>query len=228
MAAKLHATKPAQRGGFVLGLVLGVLAGLCVALVVALYITKAPVPFVNKLPQRTAEQDAAETERNKTWDPNAPLAGKNPAQPMAVASDAVLPPPEGAASAPDAPTAGLPRDPAAILAGRPPAAAMPAAAKPATTPPAAQAAMPPAQPPSGGAVEFYVQAGAFSTSVDAETQRAKLAMLGHSAKILAREQAGRTVYRVRLGPYDNRSGADRVHEGLVAGGVDATMVRVER
>jgi hypothetical protein len=42
-----------QRGGFALGLVVGLLIGLALALGVALYITKAPVPFVNKVPQRT-------------------------------------------------------------------------------------------------------------------------------------------------------------------------------
>ena len=49
----------AQRGGFALGMVLGVLLGLALALGVALYISKVPVPFVDKVPQRTAEQDAA-------------------------------------------------------------------------------------------------------------------------------------------------------------------------
>ena len=66
----------AQRGGFAMGLIVGLLVGLAVALGVALYITKAPVPFVNKVPQRSAEQDAAEAEKNKHWDPNAALAGK--------------------------------------------------------------------------------------------------------------------------------------------------------
>ena len=70
-----------ERGGFVMGLVVGLLVGLALALGVALYITKAPVPFVNKVPQRTAEQDSAEVERNRNWDPNAPLAGKGVARP---------------------------------------------------------------------------------------------------------------------------------------------------
>ena len=48
-----------QRGGFVLGMVVGLLIGLAVALGVALYITKAPIPFINKVPQRTAEQAAS-------------------------------------------------------------------------------------------------------------------------------------------------------------------------
>ena len=71
--------EPAQRGGFLIGLVVGLLIGLALALGVALYVTKAPMPFVNKVPQRTAEQDAAEAERNRNWDPNSALAGRNPA-----------------------------------------------------------------------------------------------------------------------------------------------------
>ena len=91
--------KLSQRGGFVLGIVVGLLVGLALALGVALYITKAPVPFVNKVPQRTAEQDNAETERNKNWDPNAPLAGKSGARAAAAAAAA-----SAAAAAPVAPT----------------------------------------------------------------------------------------------------------------------------
>ncbi|MFO1336606.1 MAG: hypothetical protein U1E80_16200, partial [Piscinibacter sp.] len=70
-----------QRGGFALGLIVGLLIGLALALAVALYVTKVPVPFVNKVPQRTAEQDAAEQEKNKNWDPNAGLGHKNGAKP---------------------------------------------------------------------------------------------------------------------------------------------------
>ena len=58
----------------------GLLIGLALSLGVALYVTKVPVPFLDKVPQRTEEQDAAEREKNKNWDPNAPLAGKNPAR----------------------------------------------------------------------------------------------------------------------------------------------------
>ena len=77
-----------QRGGFALGLIVGLLIGLALALAVALYVTKVPVPFVNKVPQRTAEQDAAEQEKNKNWDPNAGLGHKNGAKPAAPAGSA--------------------------------------------------------------------------------------------------------------------------------------------
>ena len=60
--------KTGQKGGFVLGLIVGLLVGLAVALGVALYITKVPIPFVNKVPLRTAEQDAEETQRNAIVD----------------------------------------------------------------------------------------------------------------------------------------------------------------
>ena len=62
-----------QRGGTLLGLVIGVVIGLGAALAVAVYVTKVPVPFVNKSPPRKADQDAAEALKNKDWDPNVQL-----------------------------------------------------------------------------------------------------------------------------------------------------------
>jgi cell division protein FtsN len=234
--------KGGQRGGFVLGLVVGLLLGLAAALGVALYVTKVPIPFVNKLPQRTPEQDAAEAERNKNWDPNAPLAGKpvkpvlnSPNQPIPApavrgASDAGVPvapnspanaavvPPRGVASAPAAvaTTPARPsRDPGAILNGQPvsPAAAPMVGARSAKT--------------EGGAFTYFVQAGAFARAEDAEQQRAKLAMMGFGARVTEREQAGRTVYRVRLGPFERKDEADTAQEKLAAASVESALVRVE-
>src|SRR3954463_4687450 len=115
-AASKPASQKNQKGGFVLGLIVGLLVGLAVALGVALYITKVPIPFVNKVPQRTAEQDAQEAERNRNWDPNAPLAGKaaRSASGVVNAPVAAVPPPPGttasaaAATATAAATAALP------------------------------------------------------------------------------------------------------------------------
>ena len=241
--------KTPQRGGLLVGLVIGLLIGLGVALSVALYITKAPVPFINKVPQRSAEQDAAETERNRSWDPNAPLAGKTPVRPAAVASgvvagDAPAPaaapwampgasasagpaarPQAAAAPAPGGSAPGTadtaargPRDPAAILAGQ---ATAPAAG-------GASAAKPVVKPASATVAAFYVQAGAYARPDDADAQRAKLGLLGLAAKITEREQAGRTVYRVRLGPFDAREDAEDAQGKLATAGVEANLVRVER
>ncbi|MFZ2653058.1 MAG: hypothetical protein WA210_23480, partial [Burkholderiaceae bacterium] len=94
-----------QGSGFSLGLVVGLLVGLSLALGVAIYVNKVPIPFVNKVPQRTAEQDSAEAEKNKNWDPNSALRSKAVAPPgsLANASSAAagvqaLPTPAGAAA----------------------------------------------------------------------------------------------------------------------------------
>lgn len=197
-----------QLGGFVMGLVAGLLIGLAIALGVALYITKAPVPFVDKVPQRTSEQDQAELERNRSWDPNAALAGKTPRPLAAAASDAVTP--VAAASGPLA------------------AASSAAVARPAARDPAAILAGAPTPAPAAPAFDFYVQAGAYTRTEDAEGQRARLAMLGQQAKITEREQAGRTVYRVRLGPFPDRDEADALQGKLQAQGVESQIVRAER
>ena len=69
----------AQRGNTLVGFILGLIVGLTIALGVAVYVTKVPIPFLNKGLTRNADQDAAEEKKNKDWDPNAPLYGKNPA-----------------------------------------------------------------------------------------------------------------------------------------------------
>ena len=72
--------KNSQQGSVIVGIIIGVVLGLAAALAVAVYVTKVPVPFLNKGQSRTAEQDAAELRKNRDWDPNAPLYGKNPAK----------------------------------------------------------------------------------------------------------------------------------------------------
>ncbi len=43
-----------------------------------------------------------------------------------------------------------------------------------------------------------------------------------------REQAGRTVWRVRIGPYGTRTEADEQQQKLVEAGIEAQIVRVEK
>jgi cell division protein FtsN len=53
-------------------------------------------------------------------------------------------------------------------------------------------------------------------------------LMGLAAKITEREQAGRTVYRVRVGPYERKEEAEAARERLAASGVDSALVRVQR
>jgi cell division protein FtsN len=75
---------------------------------------------------------------------------------------------------------------------------------------------------------YFVQAGAYSRTEEAEQQRARLAMLGYTARITEREQAGRTVYRVRVGPFEQKDQADAARVQLDGSGVEAALVRVQR
>lgn len=221
MKAKPSApSKSSEKGGFLLGLIVGLLLGLAIALGVALYVAKVPIPFVDKVPQRSAEQDAQEAAANKNWNPNAnlPGGGKTVARPAAasgvVAAPAAVPAPAAAASSIVAPPAvrAAASAPAAQAAAQPAAAAKPAeAAKPADT----------------GFV-FFVQAGAFSTAGEAEQQRARLAMQGFNARVYERANAERSVFRVRIGPFDDKPAADQLLAQVQGAGLEATVVRAQR
>ena len=45
---------------------------------------------------------------------------------------------------------------------------------------------------------------------------------------MEREQNGRTVYRVRLGPNDTREAAEDLQRKIEAAGFEANLVRVQR
>jgi len=207
-----------QKGGTLLGLIIGALVGLGAALAVAVYITKVPVPFMNKGQSRSPDHDAAEARKNRDWNPNAPMYGKNPAKPSAAASGPVLDatPPKTAASSPASPATTA-------------AKAAPASADPLGDLAKARLATPPAANSNGvDPFNYFVQVGAFRTPEDAEQQRAKISLMGLEAKVTEREQSGRTVFRVRLGPFDRKDDAEKAKERLVGSGVETALVRVQR
>ena len=203
-----------QRGGTFLGFVIGLVVGLGAALAVAVYITKVPMPFMNKGQSRSAEQDEAEAKKNKDWDPNAPLYGKNPAK-TTVPAAAVAPAATGAA-----PTVKADVKPDPKSAGK-------VDLKPAVNADPlgdlAKAKMALAEPFS-----YFVQVGACRTLQDAEGQRAKLSLSGVETKISEREQSGAVVYRVRAGPFDKKDVAEKAKETLDTAGLETALVRVQR
>ena len=189
-----------QQGGTLLGFILGLVVGLAVALVVAVYVTKVPIPFMNKAQSRNAEQDAAEEKKNKDWDPNAPLYGKNPAKPAAPAEPTDAAPataPASGASAEDKKTDDPLGDLARAKAGADP-------------------------------FVYFVQAGAYRSEPEAQAQKAKLALKGLASAVSEREQDGRTVYRVRLGPFDSKDDAEDTKKKLDSAKIESALVRVQR
>jgi cell division protein FtsN len=213
-----------QQGGTLLGFIIGVVVGLAAALAVAVYVTKVPVPFMNKVQSRTAVQDEAEAKKNKDWDPNAPLYGKNPAKPVTTPPAEVKVPaksePKPEAKADAKAEAKVEAKAEAKAESKPAVSADPlgdlAKAKTKATTPEADPFL------------YYVQVGAYRTPEDAEGQRAKLSLTGIEAKITEKEQSGRMVYRVRVGPFEKKEAAESSKAKLDSAGLATALVRVQR
>ena len=219
-----HSNIERQRGGTLLGFVLGLVIGLTVALGVAMYVTKVPMPFSNKNQTRSADQDAVEAQKNKDWNPNGALQSK-PATPEVPPDPAATPNASNPGTAGGAATAGTPGSAGATS----PAANLPAPAVTADPPIAAPAPAATPQPATKAAAAsdpftYFVQAGAFKSAADADAQKAKLSMMGIEAKVSEREQAGRAIFRVRSGPFDDKEQAEKIKSRLDASGMDAADV----
>lgn len=192
------------RGGTLLGLIIGLVLGLLAALSVAIYVSKVPVPFLNKGGQRSAESSAADAEKNKDWDPNAPLYGKTQGKPAAWPAD------ESAGANPvQAPPA---------VTGSP--------IEPASEDPLGDLARERAGAPDP--FQYYVQVGAFGSPDEAENLRTKLSQSGYDPKVSVREVAGRPLHRVRIGPIDSKTEAESVQHKLNAAKMASALVRVQR
>lgn len=241
-----------QRGIGFIGFLVGIVVGIAVALAVAVYITKVPTPFTDKIATKTQEEQAAEQERAKNWNPNAALAGGAIESPGQTAPPPVaLKPEEQAANAQvdtNMATPALPgwegavdnsanklaetdrerileqaRSEAEAQANAstdPIDSLLQARGKTIKTPSASQT-------PRGGFI-YFVQVGAFRESNGAERQKARVSMLGMQARINRRKRAGRNVYQVRLGPFQNKSQADAARNKLAGSGMDTALVRVQR
>ncbi|MDQ3160648.1 MAG: SPOR domain-containing protein [Pseudomonadota bacterium] len=72
---------------------------------------------------------------------------------------------------------------------------------------------------------YILQAGAFGGSGDAEAVKAKIALLGLNARVESAEIAGKTVYRVRMGPYGTASELSDAKAKLSSGGLPAMAVK---
>jgi cell division protein FtsN len=215
-----------QRGGTFLGFIMGLVLGLGLSLAVAIYVTKVPTPFSNKNQPRSSDQDSAETQKNRDWNPNTVLQPKAPAE--------IPPAPPVSTTAPAAPAVNA-------EAARKPADKAPAEAAKSEPRPAVTAdplgdlakaksglSTPATNSVTADPFDYVIQVGAYRTLADADAQKAKLALMGMDAKVSERDQSGRTVYRVRLGPYDDKAAAEKVRARLESNSIENTLVRVQR
>ena len=93
-----------------------------------------------------------------------------------------------------------------------------ASATPASTEPAA---------PADDSTRYLLQAGAFQASGQAEEMKARIAMLGLSARVESAAINGSTVYRVRMGPYGTASDLADAKRKLASGGLQGMAIKVK-
>ncbi|WP_229259713.1 SPOR domain-containing protein [Duganella aceris] len=218
-----------QQGNTFIGIVIGLVIGLAIAVVVALVITKGATPFTDK----GHATKSTETTAGQAADPNKPMYGnkeaareaakdfakdtpKAPAaDPLQAVVDKIQATPTTPAPAP-APKAAPAIPAAANVAPQPVAKAAPAAAAAAAD--------------NGGDEKFiyYLQAGAFREVADAESARAKLALLGFEANLSDRATDTGVLHRVRIGPFNQVEAMNKVRSKLSENGIDVAVVRNQK
>lgn len=245
----------AQQGGTFLGLVIGVLFGLCISLAVAVYVTKVPIPFVDRGVAGSAEADKAEMARNKNWNPNAAVITVEPPKNLAGVTlpEGVDPPPipsDAVSSDSDIPAPAVMADPLGTLAlakldGQSSDTAEASANTGANqsgdaggdariTEPAVVVRAPAPRPASAqssestGVTAYIIQAGAFTDVNDAEAQRAKLAIMGVDVRVSVTEKDGLKYFRVRSGAFRDKASAQATAKRLTQAGIDNTVMTIKR
>ena len=71
---------------------------------------------------------------------------------------------------------------------------------------------------------WWVNAGTFSELPDAEKVRGQIAFTGNDAQIEYRREAGKRVYRVRLGPFENETAAEEIRQTLADNGIQGSVM----
>lgn len=199
-----------QHGGTLTGIIIGLVIGLGIAVAVALLITKSSTPFTNK----NGKVDKADVAVTQMQDPNLPLYGskdaaKDAAKELAKAQEGV--------KSGDAVNKNL-EDKTDTKA----AAILPEKneMKPADT------------AGKGEAVDdkyvYFLQAGAFREKADAESARAKLALIGFEANISEKPSDTGNLYRVRIGPFNQIETMNRIRTKLSENSVDVAVVRTAK
>lgn len=180
----------AGRGGALAGFLVGLVTGLALAVLVAMFVTRAPIPFIDK-------------------------GGRSPGHIFEPKSLADAPDPnrtlnERGFSVPAGPGGGTSQDTgsasSAVVPGSPDPAARSAAA-------------------IDGGQQYLLQAGAFRSSPEAENMKVRLALIGFEAQVSDVRVDGRTLYRVRIGPYAQPDAMNRARARLAENGIEVSVVR---
>ena len=139
-----------------------------------------------------------------------------------------LPAPVSEATRQPAPISETAARPAQVASVTPAATATAPKPAPAAATPAPAATVATAAPAAATEnVRYILQAGAFGASGDAESTKAKLAMMGLAARVESAQINGNTVYRVRMGPYGTASELAEAKAKLNGTGLQAMAIKAQ-
>lgn len=207
--------KVKEQGGAIIGLIIGLVIGLAIAVVVAVMITKTPTPFTNKLGM-TKPADAPDVQLT---DPNKPLYGNsykeapsNSAPNPAIKSDAMKP------------SADRAKESAENIVKYPDVENAPEIVKfsPKPAPNAAEKKV------GTEKAAYYLQVGAFRDPSDAESVRAKLALIDIESNVAAKNAEGDNLYRVRIGPFNSMDDMNRMRSKLAENSIDVAVIKTPK
>ncbi|MFA6312246.1 MAG: SPOR domain-containing protein [Sterolibacterium sp.] len=196
-----------SHGGTMIGLFIGLVIGVLIAFGVVWYLNKMPLPFQDK----SSRPEKTETK------PAAPGAQQTPQALPGKPGDKVDEKPrfefykilpsgqEPAPSNGDTLGGTSPKQPP------PPAAQQPAVA-----------------PAPQSTEAYYLQAGAFQKSADADNLKAKLALMGLETSLQDVNVPDKGVmHRVRVGPFAKLEDMNRVRNQLSQDGIQATVIKIK-
>lgn len=253
MAQNRRKASSSKSGSVLYGVLAGLILGLGLATGVAYYVTKAPMPFVDKV-----TREKAQTQIPENVDPNGALheaessGGSAPNDTLANASHPGTPgSTNGKAATPSLNdeigallvTLGAPEPTDKKGAGAPASTPTPAPAHSAAPAPAAaphrttKAVVPPAKPAETKAEDkkpvklastqttYYLQAGAYRSAKDADAIRAQIILLGLPVQVQKAQVDGATLNRVRVGPFKGIDEMNRSRARLSEAKIDSSVVR---
>lgn len=196
-----------QSGNTLTGIIIGLVIGLSIAVIVALVINKASTPFTNK----NSKSDKTDLPLAQMQDPNKPLYGNKDAVSQAAKEVAANKTAESAKPTDALSAAANAAAPASVAAV--PAAPVAAASKPEV---------------ADDKYIYFLQIGAFKEVADAESARAKLAMIGVEANVSDKASENGVLHRVRVGPFDSFDGMNKMRAKLSENSVETAVVRSAR
>lgn len=190
-----------QSGTMLMGVVIGLVIGLSIAVLVALVITKTSTPFTNK----NGKTDKSDAPITQMQDPNKPLYGNKDAT-KETAKEFVK-------------TAENSK-PAEVSEVKPEIRADVKSPGLSTEKQIADT--------GEDKYIYFLQTGAFREVADAESARAKLALIGFEARVSEKPSDTGNLYRVRIGPFSQLETMNQMRRKLSENSVDVAVVRTNK